>query len=213
MTACPHAGVATTSLSSCHEYHSLQETSTDQYDCFLDREYQDKDRRMTNGASKPCGKARMFDDSYYNSLTFGIRNDGVCTRKQDANIRNAHVQRDRLADTSDGRAQLSEYATSCNSGEFSQARESDVCTKSEDEHVNQDSKDGKPQRDISLSCARRASQRKGFAEGKDTKPPFKIDSSTATSSDEIFYYQVEPDNETDTRKAPLYAKVDKTKKM
>ncbi|XP_072180883.1 uncharacterized protein, partial [Diadema setosum] len=213
MATCPHAGVATTSLSSCHDYHSVQETSTDQYDCFLDREYQAKDRRMTNGAAKPCSKARMFDESYYNSLTFGIRNDDVCTRKQDANIRNAHAQKGRLADTSDGRVQLSEYAKSCNSLEFAQARESDNCTQSEDEHANQDSEDGRSQRDISLSSTGRASQRKGFGEGKDTKPSFKLDSSTATSSDEIFYYQVGPDNETNIRKTPLYAKVDKTKKM
>ncbi|XP_072180801.1 uncharacterized protein [Diadema setosum] len=147
---CHLAGAETTSLPSRSECHSLQETSTEQNNYrqvdHRGRQHRGKDRRMTNGAVKggPC----LFDESCYNSLNFGIKSDGVCTRTRDGNIRNAHPQRGRHTDTSD---------------------------------VN--------------------------------RAHSHVRSSTAMSSDQVVYYQVDPDNETDTCKASLYAKVDKTRKI
>ncbi|XP_072180889.1 uncharacterized protein [Diadema setosum] len=52
-------------------------------------------------------------------------------------------------------------------------------------------------------------QRGRHVDKSDRNRPLVIGSSTTMSSEEIFYYQVERDNETDTRRAPLYAKVNK----
>ncbi|XP_072180891.1 uncharacterized protein [Diadema setosum] len=149
MTSCHRAEVEKTSFPPRQEYHSLQETSKAQDECYQDRDYHDNDRttdRMTSGAAKPCGRAHLFDERCYNSLNFGVRSDGVCTRTQDGNISNAHPQRGRHADKSD---------------------------------LN--------------------------------RTPLKVGSSKVMSSEEVFYYQVEADNDTDTCKAPLYAKVDKAR--
>ncbi|XP_071484518.1 uncharacterized protein [Diadema antillarum] len=144
------AGAESTSLPSRNEYHSLQETSTEQNNYHQvdhrDRQHRVKDCRMTNGAGK--GGPRLYDESCYNSLNFGVKSDGVCARTRDANIPKAHPQRGRHTDASG---------------------------------VN--------------------------------RAPSSIGSSTAMSSDQVVYYQVDPDNETDTCKASLYAKVDKKRKI
>ncbi|XP_071497048.1 uncharacterized protein [Diadema antillarum] len=130
-----------TSIPSCSDNYGLQETSLNQsMGCSEDDEYQDVDiwrkNRMTNVAAllrSPSG-ARLFDDSCYNSLDFGIRSEGVCARRLKARPCNTHICEAEVVDESEfNRTMVNEYAELSDSKEHAQIIHGDQ----EYNHINQ----------------------------------------------------------------------------
>ncbi|XP_072176785.1 uncharacterized protein [Diadema setosum] len=157
-------GTSLTSMNipSDNEYCGLQETSLDQPACAYgdDNDYQDvelcKSDGMMNGAIRSTGKACLFDDSYYNSLT--LFHDS-----------------------------------------------SEMPTESEYDHLNHAFPDDRTgSRNPGLSPIGQTSQHKIYPDRKYSKPCSSKDAIKAMPSEDVFYYQLNPEqqSDTDTNKQP-----------
>ncbi|XP_071481742.1 uncharacterized protein [Diadema antillarum] len=157
-------GTSLTSMNipSDNEYCGLQETSLDQPTCAYgdDNEYQDVDLckldRMTNAAARSTGKACLFDDSYYNSLTLFHDSSEMPTESEYDRLNHAFPD-DRAASHNPG-----------------------------------------------LSPIGQTLQHKVYPDKKYSKPRSSKDAITAIPSEDVFYYQLNPEqqNDIDTNKQP-----------
>ncbi|XP_072164455.1 uncharacterized protein [Diadema setosum] len=149
-------------IPSDNEYCGLQETLLDQPACAYgdDDEYQDVDLckldKMTNAAARPTGKACLFDDSYYNSLTSFHDSSEMPTESEYDRINHAFP---------------------------------DVRTGSHNP---------------GLSPIGQTLQHKIYPDRKYDKPCSSKDAITAMPSEDVFYYQLNPEqqNGIDTNKQP-----------
>ncbi|XP_072163991.1 uncharacterized protein [Diadema setosum] len=190
-----------TSIHSCSENYGLQETSLNQsMGCSEDDEYQDVDilrkNRMTNGAVllRPPSGARLFDDSCYNSLDFGIRSEGVCARRLKASPCNTHIYEAEVVDESEfNRTMANEYAELSDSKEHAQI----IHGGQEYNHIN------RYQPASGSTSKKRVCSDRENTTSCDTSKGFL----PAEPPEDILYYQLEPEerNKVDTSNELQYS--------
>ncbi|XP_071506456.1 uncharacterized protein [Diadema antillarum] len=194
------------SIPCCQGNDSSHETSPDEAArCYEDCNYQDVDPqrndRLTDGVYGVHGGACLYDDEFYNSLNFGVRSDSICTRKQNTTSNKTYPNRARNVTAFDKNIELvADYGQSCRYPDL--AMSINICEDNDYDHINHASHRALPQNHTPAFLPSSPNlQYKKYA-----MPSSNISSVKASPSDEVVYYQLDPDdsNEIDPHKEPQF---------